>query len=295
MRDFDNLYLILLNIGRSVHNGDWNWKGISSPFSRLFYVSEGSARVNLPSGTHELKPQHLYFIPPFTLHSYECDSHFSHVYIHIYEQQLAHSSILEEMNFPVELNANQLDIMLIERLLYINQGRRLTQYDPNAYDNPPTLLKNIAQDKQQPEYAALETRGILSQLLSRFLKFASAKSSFTDDRILKVLKFIRNNIDKPIKISDLSDIYHLSDDHFIRIFKKEMQCTPVQYINRKKIERAQQMLIIENTAIKDVAYSLSFENISYFNRLFKQLTNYTPTQYCENIKNANSTTGYQHS
>ena len=284
MREIDNLYLILLNIGHSVHNGDWNWKGISSPFSRLFYVSEGSARINLPSGTYELKPQHLYLIPPFTLHSYECDSHFSHFYIHIYEKQSTHSSVLEEMNFPVELKANQLDIMLVERLLYINQGRRLQQYDPNTYDNPPTLLKNIAQDKQQPEYAALETRGILSQLLSRFLKFASAKSSFTDDRILKVLKYIRNNIDKPIKISDLSDIYHLSDDHFIRIFKKEMQCTPVQYINRKKIERAQQMLIIENTAIKDVAYSLSFENISYFNRLFKQLTNYTPTQYCENIK-----------
>jgi len=39
------------------------------------------------------------------------------------------------------------------------------------------------------------------------------------------------------------------------------------------------MLIVERIPIKDVAYSLSFENVSYFNRLFKQITSLTPTQY----------------
>ena len=83
-----------------------------------------------------------------------------------------------------------------------------------------------------------------------------------------------------MKISQLSGICNLTEDHFIRLFKKEMQCTPIQYINQKKIERAQLMLIVEKIPIKDIAYSLSFENISYFNRLFKQITHYTPTQYC---------------
>ena len=275
MREVDNIHLILLNIGSSVHNGDWNWKGISSPFIRLFYVKEGYAKIKFSDYTQELRPSCLYLIPSFTLHGYECDAYFSHIYIHVYEKQ----SILEELNFPLEIEANPSDLLLVNRLLEINQGRELKQFDPKIYDNPPMLLQNIAKEAHQPEYRVLETKGILLQLLSRFLQYATPKSEVADERIVKVLNFIRKNIDKQIKISQLSGICNLTEDHFIRLFKKEMQCTPIQYINQKKIEKAQLMLIVETIPIKDVAYSLSFENVSYFNRLFKQVTSYTPTQY----------------
>ena len=284
MKDIDNLKLTLLNIGGSVHNGDWNWKGISSPFIRLFYVRDGYAKINFSDHTQELYPNHLYLIPSFTLHSYECDAYFSHIYIHIYEKQ----SVLEELNFPLtKIEANKIDLLLVSRLLEINKGRELKQFDPKIYDNPPTLLQNIAEEAHQPEYAVVETKGILLQLLSRFLQYATPKSEVSDERIVKVLNYLRKNINKKIKISQLSGICNLTEDHFIRLFKKEMQCTPIQYVNQKKIEKAQLMLIVENIPIKDIAYDLSFENISYFNRLFKHITQYTPTQYCKLLKETN--------
>ncbi|MDL2256383.1 AraC family transcriptional regulator [Parabacteroides sp. OttesenSCG-928-K15] len=284
MREIDNLQLILLNIGQSTHDGDWNWKSISSPFARLFFVKEGSARVNLPKESQLLKPGMLYLIPPFTLHSYECEGLFSHFYMHIYEKPSSQGHILEEFTFPVEIPANALDYSLVSRLLEINPNRELQQYDPNLYDNQPTLLRNIAEESQQAEYAVLETRGILSQLLSRFLRHATPKGEVSDIRIAKVLHFIRKHIDQPIRICQLAEICHLSDDHFIRLFKKEMSCTPINYINQKKIERAQLMLLVENVSVKDIAYRLSFENISYFNRVFKQITQFTPTQYYEHLQ-----------
>jgi AraC-like DNA-binding protein len=58
-----------------------------------------------------------------------------------------------------------------------------------------------------------------------------------------------------------------------------MQCTPVQYINQKKVEKAQLMLIIGEKAIKDIAYGLSFDNLSYFYRLFKKTTGISPQLY----------------
>ncbi len=279
MKGIDNLQLILLNAGSSAHHGDWNWKGISSPFTRLFYVREGKAKVNLPGYAQELKPHYLYLIPSFTLHSYECDGYFSHYYMHIYEKQSSNINILEEMNFPIEIEANPPDLLLVERLMKINHGRELRQFDPKVYDNPPMLLHNIAMDASQPEYAVLETKGILLQLLSRFIRYATPKSDVSDERILRVLSYIRKNVHKPIKISTLSDISSLSDDHFIRLFKKEMNRTPIDYINQKKIEKAQYLLIVENIPIKDIAYNLSFENVSYFNRLFKKIMGCTPGQY----------------
>ena len=122
------------------------------------------------------------------------------------------------------------------------------------------------------------------QLLSRFLNSAEKVFLSEDSRIDKALRYIRENIGRKISIGDLSDRCFLSDDHFTRLFKQEMNDTPIDYINRKKIENAQLMLVINDTPVKDIACSLAFENIPYFNRLFKQLVGKTPTQYRESFR-----------
>jgi AraC-type DNA-binding domain-containing proteins len=167
----------------------------------------------------------------------------------------------------------------LKRLLEINPNRELMRYDPSFYDNSQTLMKNISENAQLPYYLRIETKGILQQLFSRFLKKAELRIEVTDNRILKALRYIRKNIDKTLNINQLSSLCFLTDDHFIRLFKKEMKCTPMQYINQKKIERAQMMLIIDNLTIKEIAYNLSFDNISYFNKLFKNITGLTPGEY----------------
>lgn len=275
----ENINLILLNAGYAEHRADWNWKGISSPFARLYLVQEGSAKLHLPDGVYHLKPDNLYLIPAFTIHSYECDDYFALYYIHIYEEQIGLVSILEQLHFPVEIEASKFDETLIKRLLEINPDRELRRYDPNSYDNSSTLLQNIAFSAQKPFFMEVETRGILLQLFSRFLEKASPKSSLNDDRVLRSLEYIRKNIDQKINVQTLSEISFLSEDHLIRLFKKELNTTPLQYINEKKIEKAQLMLIITSMSIKDISYTLSFENHSYFNRVFKKITGQTPSQY----------------
>ncbi|MCD7935937.1 MAG: AraC family transcriptional regulator [Tannerellaceae bacterium] len=271
--------LILLNIGYAVHYADWNYKNVNSPFARIYLVREGYAKLHLPDQVRELYPGHLYIIPPFTLHGYECDDYFSLYYIHIYENQIDKMQMLEDLIFPVEVDATELDVELVKHLYEINPGRELKQYDPQAYDNSSTLLKNITKHHQTSSYIMVETKGILLQLFSRFLQNASLKYETTDDRIRKVLQYIRKNIDRGITIDELIELCWLSKDHFIRLFKKEMRVTPVDYINRKKIEKAQLMLITRNQSVKDIAYQLSFENVSYFNRLFKRYTGSIPSEY----------------
>lgn len=41
----DKLHPLVLNIGLAIHNADWNWKNVNSPFTRLYYVTEGTAQV----------------------------------------------------------------------------------------------------------------------------------------------------------------------------------------------------------------------------------------------------------
>ncbi|MCI7688086.1 MAG: AraC family ligand binding domain-containing protein, partial [Prevotella sp.] len=101
----DKLQLYTLNVGYAQHYGDWNWKNIRSPFARLYLVTEGSASIELPTGTYTLTPGHLYLIPAFTTHSYVCDGFFAHYYIHIYENNPDGQGILADWEFPVEVEA----------------------------------------------------------------------------------------------------------------------------------------------------------------------------------------------
>ena len=283
-QSIDQLHLLILNVGLAIHNADWNWRNVNSPFTRLYYVTEGAARILLPTGIQELKPDHLYLVPSFTTHSYLCDTHFVHYYLHIYEDHQSESSILEDFSFPTEIPAGDLELPLIKRLCGINPTMQLPQSDPTSYDNNPTLIKNIIKNKQRTFCDKVESRGIVYQLMARFLKDAQPKTEINDDRIQKVLSYIRKNIYKTIDIDSLAAISCLSKDHFIRLFKKEINNTPLQYINQKKIEKAQRILITDSMPVKNISYLLAYEDHSYFNRLFKKLTGVTPQQYRDRYK-----------
>ena len=283
-QSIDQLHLLILNVGLAIHNADWNWRNVNSPFTRLYYVTEGAARILLPTGIQELKPDHLYLVPSFTTHSYLCDTHFAHYYLHIYEDHQSESSILEDFSFPTEIPAGDLELPLIKRLCGINPTMQLPQSDPTSYDNNPTLIKNIIKNKQRTFCDKVESRGIVYQLMARFLKDAQPKAEINDDRIQKVLSYIRKNIYKTIDIDSLAAISCLSKDHFIRLFRKEVNNTPLQYINQKKIEKAKLILITDSMPIKNISYLLAYEDHSYFNRLFKKLTGVTPQQYRDRYK-----------
>ena len=95
----------------------------------------------------------------------------------------------------------------------------------------------------------------------------------------ETLKYIQSNIGKEIKIEDLASVMCVTESHFIRLFSNSIGVSPLKYINKKKIERAQLMLITEDLSVKEIAYRLGFGDHSYFIRLFKKMTHVTPLKY----------------
>lgn len=275
----EQMHPLVLNVGLAVHNADWNWKNVNSPFTRLYYVTEGSAQIELPDGIYTLSPKHMYFIPAFTIHTNICKSNFVHYYLHIYEDHYSDNDWLDHWKFPVEIEATDLDLALFKRLCEINPHMTLQKSDPTTYDNNPTLMQNLIKNRQRAFCDKVESRGIVFQLLSRFFKQGQSKIEMEDNRIAKTVLYIRKHLNETIELEKLAEISCLSKDHFIRLFKKELGTTPLQYINQKKIEKAQLLLITEELAVKEIAFQLAFEDYSYFNRLFKKITGVTPQEY----------------
>lgn len=284
-KKLSNINLLLLNIGKAEHYSDWNWKSVCSPFARIYLVREGRAKVIFADNERTLLPGNLYFIPAFMAHSCECESYFSLHYIHLYEAG-SFRSLTEQFNFPEEVEAMDIDFQLVDRLMFLNPRRALTKYDPKQYDNPEALLRSIGISEETELAIQLETKGILTLLFSRFLKGSMPKATTSDERVLRILDYVAANIEKNFSLSELAELAFLSPDHLIRLFKREMSCTPIQYINRKKIETAQLQLLITTSSVKEVAYNLNFESVSYFTKLFRNSTGVTPLEYRRNIRSS---------
>ena len=275
----DRLRLLTLNVGLAEHMTDWNWKNVRSPFARLYYVTEGTARVQLPTGVYTLRPNHLYFIPAYTMHSYICDAPFSHYYIHIYEDMQSDMGILEQCDYPVEVKAATGDLELVKRLCFINPFLKLQQPDPDVYDNHQTLVSNLELNQRRPFSDKVESRGILYILMSRFLKYATPKADVRDDRIQLTLAHIRNHLGEKLDIEQLAEKAGMSKDHFIRVFKHQTGETPNAYITKRKLEKAELTLVTTNMAVNRIADCLGYDDYSYFNRIFKKNSGMTPQQY----------------
>lgn len=281
----ESIQLNLLNIGYSELNANWNWKNVYSPFARLYYVKSGMAKTYIEDKAYFLTPGYLYLTPPFTLHHDECESSFSLFYIHFYEKTDNRESIFDKYDFPVKLKASLTDVLLIERLNEINPGKQLTNIDPEQYDNAPTFSKTIALNSKMPLHTTIETQSILSIIMSHFLEERIRKSTDKNKRIYGSIRYIHRNINQTISIKTLADMSCVSEDHYIRLFKKEMKLTPISYINSKKIEKAQLLLLTTPRPVRDIAMELAFDNTSYFNRIFKQHTQKTPKEYRKEYSN----------
>lgn len=267
--------LFLLNAARTLHKADWNWENVNSPFARIYMVESGMAKVKLPDGVHIITPDHLYLIPSFVTHSYQNDSVFTLYYFHVYNEY----DIFSRFDFPFEVEAGELEILLVKRLLAINPGRELQRSDPKSYDNFPNLLDNINKSNRNVFNIDMETRTILQLLFLRFLKNAALKQKISDVRIAKALRYIHENVGKKIYVEELSSICYLNKDYFTRLFKQEMLCTTMQYLMRKKIEKAQLWLLTGEKSIKDIAYDLSFNSIPHFCSSFKNITGESPSNF----------------
>lgn len=275
----DDLKLLVLNVGYAVHDKDWNWKDVSSPFTRLYYVTEGHAQIKMEGKVLDLVPGKMYLVPSFVKHTNICNGHFEHYYIHIYEEGLSSNKLFEEYNFPFEVNPMAEDLTLFKRLCELNPRVKLLQSNPKSYDNQPTLIQAIRINKARDFQDKVESMGILFVLVSRFLGIASPKTSSDDDRIKNVLSYIRKSTDSKILVKDLARISALSVEHFIKIFKKETGETPNMFITRTKMEKAMVLLITSTSSVKTIALNLGYNDVSYFNRTFKRFAGMTPQQY----------------
>lgn len=106
----------------------------------------------------------------------------------------------------------------------------------------------------------------------------------TDEKLSGVLNYLNINYQDDISLKDLSDKFGMNSTAFCRYFKKRTSKSLTRYIHELRIGYACRLLQEGKMSIYRICFECGFNNISHFNRVFKRITNYKPSQYIDNSK-----------
>lgn len=260
----------------------WKFKEVISPFTRLYLITGGEGWVYHSNQEFHLTPGKLFLIPKFTFHSYRCDESMGHFYMCFLDEMNENVGMYDLFQFNFLVDSRPEDYNLFLRLNELNPGRRIVNPDPATYDNKNTVHSFLHLIHNQDISSVVETQGIMLQLTSRFIIDKPIEKTLNlqaKTKLSKVCHYIDQNLNKKIQLSDLSALVCLSDDYFSKLFNETMGIRPIDYVNQKRIERAQMLLLTTNLAISEVAEKVGISNYSYFSTLFKKYTLSSPEAY----------------
>ncbi len=85
-------------------------------------------------------------------------------------------------------------------------------------------------------------------------------------------------------VATYAGMLHLTPGHFSEVIKEQSGKTAIEHIHDRLLLEAKRLLFHTNSSIKEIAYQLGFEDAAYFNRFFKRLTDSTPLNYRNTIR-----------
>ncbi len=98
-------------------------------------------------------------------------------------------------------------------------------------------------------------------------------------KLKKALNHIEENIGAKISLTELAEITGWSKPHFNKNFKDYLKISPYQFILERKMERAKEVVLLSNTSIIDISFSLGFSSHSNFNKAFTKFFGITANEY----------------
>ena len=97
--------------------------------------------------------------------------------------------------------------------------------------------------------------------------------------ISKAMDYIDENYTKNISLDDVSKVVNISPYYFSKLFKEEAGVNFIDYLTKKRIDYAKELLEDNTYSIKEVCAMCGYSDPNYFSRIFKKKENVTPSEY----------------
>jgi AraC family transcriptional regulator len=105
------------------------------------------------------------------------------------------------------------------------------------------------------------------------------RTALEGHRLGRVLDFVRDNLASDFGLADMASVAHMSEFHFSRQFKSVVGLSPHQYVIRKRVERAKDLIRENKLSLTQVALAVGFCDQSHLVRHFNRLVGVSPSRF----------------
>ena len=244
--------------------------------TEIIYIKKGCGLITVDLEEYPVQEGSILLILPGQVHSIEQYLDYKMEYINII--------------FKLEmLLAKQTDICNSRYFTPLLDGtlRLTTHFTPGMpFYNEVAGCINAADEvcRTNPPAFQLVIKGQLFLLFSILISnccetSVSRKNQKSLEKMKRIIKYIETNYASKISIEEMADALDLSQSHFMKFFKNTMGTTFTEYLNDYRLTMASRLLISSEASILYIAAEVGFDNLSYFNRLFKKRFYVTPREY----------------
>ena len=176
----------------------------------------------------------------------------------------------------------------IEAMIYGDRCFYLP-YQPNdpIYEEVNSAIHHIIDQvlKAEPGYMLFAKAHLLSFLghmvrnQERFLLITNPNQRQQRERLDTILQYLEYNYPNKITLKQIAATINVSPYRFCHVFRELTGESFSRYLLHFRVAKSQEMLVHERKNITEIALNCGFNNISYFNHIFKRTTGYTPGQY----------------
>ncbi|MDE6992722.1 MAG: AraC family transcriptional regulator [Lachnospiraceae bacterium] len=104
-------------------------------------------------------------------------------------------------------------------------------------------------------------------------------------RTKQAMRYIQDHFTEPVTLDDIAGSILVSKSECCRCFKRTTGLSPIEYLMKYRIAEATKFMHRRtHDSISEIAGSVGFNNISYFNKVFKKFMDCTPTQYRQSLR-----------
>ncbi|MEQ9218869.1 MAG: AraC family transcriptional regulator [Cyclobacteriaceae bacterium] len=255
------------------------------PEYELVLITKGKGIRIVGDTINEFEENDLVFLGPYLPHVWKCDEEF-HQQDGTFVGEGLVIQFLEDFlgkrffEFPENLQLKQFFAKSSQGCLIQGQARK-------------DIINIMLDMKQMTPVNRLYALFNIFEILATTSEFSLLCSSaflepykmHESEPLRDVIEYMLKNFKKNIQLKDVLEIANMSNTQFFLSFKKMYKMPFKSYLLNMRIGFACRLLAEERLNISQVAYESGFENLSNFNRHFKQLKGVTPREYIQIIKN----------
>lgn len=167
---------------------------------------------------------------------------------------------------------------------------RIQPQDPGYEEIKFALITIFELIEHQPPYFELPLKSRLFELFYLLYRHHYIIRKNTDDmyrkneKLRELIEFIQQHYDEPLSMEQLAEKMGYSKTHFMTVFKQHTGTSCLEFIIQVRLRAATDLLTNSLLPVVEIANHVGFNNLSNFNRQFKQYYHTTPSQFRKQLR-----------